>query len=187
MTPQDAAELAAGYAAGKIIVAGAPFVMKAAADLIPPSFRDRIAKKACGVTTPGGHGLSPSVWGLPPLERGRLIEEALGRSPHLPFDFPVIDRMEDGIATSIKTMDLNAASYQIPSKLKSELAKQINAIAKFEGRAWKGVIVQPSEITGRALDIAIPRIPSAEQQLVVNQAIQEAARLGVTVRFFVFP
>jgi filamentous hemagglutinin len=36
---------------------------------------------------------------------------------NLPQNFPVIDRFVSGVATSIKTLDLNAATYQNISAL----------------------------------------------------------------------
>lgn len=53
-----------------------------------------------------------SVWQMRPFERGVAIENMLGRSPQLAQNFPVIDRWNNGVATSIKSIDLMAKSYQ---------------------------------------------------------------------------
>jgi RHS repeat-associated protein len=51
-----------------------------------------------------------SPWALPALQRGQLIHRMLGAN--LPQNFPVIDCFVNGVATSIKTLDLNAATYR---------------------------------------------------------------------------
>lgn len=50
------------------------------------------------------------MWSLKPFERGVEIEKMLGQN--LPSNFPVIDKFENGLATSIKSMDLSAKTYQ---------------------------------------------------------------------------
>jgi hypothetical protein len=53
-----------------------------------------------------------NLWNMNPSTRGNLIENLLGRSPNLAQNFPVIDRFKNGLATSIKSLDLGAKSYQ---------------------------------------------------------------------------
>ena len=48
------------------------------------------------------------IWSLPIFKRGRIIEKMFGGN--LVDNFPVIDRWKDGIATSIKSLDLGAKS-----------------------------------------------------------------------------
>ncbi|MRR31689.1 hypothetical protein EG834_15470, partial [bacterium] len=56
--------------------------------------------------------LGQDVWKMNPFTRGGEIESTLGRSPNLAQNFPVIDRYNNGLATSIKSLDLGAKSYQ---------------------------------------------------------------------------
>jgi hypothetical protein len=60
-----------------------------------------------------------SVWKLPWATRGFTIEEQLGAN--LPQKFPVIDKFTGGVATSIKSVDLTAASYQNVGTLTNRL------------------------------------------------------------------
>lgn len=64
---------------------------------------------------------SKSVWSLPWLERGLIIEEQLGKN--LKGNFPVIDKFLNGVAKSIKSIDLNAKSYQNGKVLFSTLKR----------------------------------------------------------------
>ncbi len=144
--------------------------------------------KACLTQAPKASALAANVsafWSLNPFARGKAIEQALGQN--LPGNFPVIDRFENGLATSIKSLDLNAATYQIAAALDRTITRYIDSVANFAGRSWAGVNVPGSAITGRALDLAIPSAGSAAQQSVIAQAVQYGASLGVTVNVIVFP
>ncbi|MGL4825791.1 MAG: hypothetical protein ACRC4G_06375, partial [Alphaproteobacteria bacterium] len=56
-----------------------------------------------------------SVWLEGPVTRGEKIEQALGQNLHK--NYPVIDRFDNGVVTSIKSIDLNAKTYQDAKKL----------------------------------------------------------------------
>ncbi|MEO6062344.1 MAG: RHS repeat-associated core domain-containing protein, partial [Thermoflexales bacterium] len=51
------------------------------------------------------------VWKMRPFDRGQAIEDLLGRSPNLVRNFPGIDRFTNGVATSIKSIDVGAKTY----------------------------------------------------------------------------
>ncbi len=70
-----------------------------------------------------------SPWTLPALQRGQAIHRMLGAN--LPQNFPVIDRFVNGVATSIKTLELNAATYQNITTLTSKVQGYINTLANF--------------------------------------------------------
>lgn len=120
------------------------------------------------------------VWSLRPFARGVAIENALGRN--LPYNFPVIDRFSGGVATSIKSIDLGAQTYQNVGKLQRTLTRYINAVAAFNGRTWGGAVVDRSSITGRALELAIPASGgNLLQQAVLQAAVQYGQSRGVKV------
>lgn len=125
------------------------------------------------------------VWELTPFERGQQIEQALGHN--LPSNFPVIDRFENGLATSIKSIDLDAATYQNGATLARTLGGYVDKVADFQGTTWAGVAVRGQSITGRALDLAIPNSGSAAQQAIINQTVTYGASRGVSVNVIVFP
>lgn len=49
--------------------------------------------------------------GKPPLERGDIIDKAMGNN--LGHNFPTIDKVENGVVTSVKSRDLGAKTYQM--------------------------------------------------------------------------
>jgi filamentous hemagglutinin len=126
-----------------------------------------------------------SVWALHPFARGVAIEKALGQN--LPSNFPVIDKFEKGIATSIKSLDLDAKSYQSVSALSRVVMGYIDSVASFSSRTWANVTV--SGVTSRELVIAVPHAGSAAQQAALSAAIQYGASpsVGVVVKVVVYP
>jgi hypothetical protein len=90
-------------------------------------------------------------WG----RRGIYFSEQLGAN--LPPNFPVIDRLIDGIATSIKSIDLNAATYQDGVRLAYRLNSYIGDMATYEGGASGLTKIFASDISGRQLSLAIPK------------------------------
>ena len=121
---------------------------------------------------------------MPPVERGRTIEGALGSN--LPSNFPVIDKFENGLAKSIKSLDLNAATYQNPAQLSRALTGYVDSVAGFNGKVWGGVDIRAGSVTGRALDLAVPGLGTAAQQTAINQAIQYGVSRGVTLNVIQF-
>ncbi|KPL66749.1 hypothetical protein SZ64_00705 [Erythrobacter sp. SG61-1L] len=125
------------------------------------------------------------VWRLNPFARGQQIEQALGHN--LPGNFPVIDKFENGLATSIKSVDLDAVTYQSGSTLTRTLNGYVDTVAEFQGRTWAGVRIRPQDISGRALDLAIPHSGSSAQQAIINQTVEYGASRGVSVNVILFP
>jgi len=131
-----------------------------------------------------------SVWSQAPLQRGVAIENTLGRSSFLAQNFPTIDRFANGIATSIKSIDLSAASYQDIGTLMRTVKGYIDTMAVYQGQltSWGGVRILPYEMTGRAVDLAIPAGAGTEAQLAALQALQQyAATVGVTLNIIPVP
>lgn len=126
------------------------------------------------------------VWNLGPTTRGRIIEAALGHN--LPSTFRVIDRFsDDGLATSIKSIDLGAITYHRPQTLERRLRGLIDQVAGFRGYAHPGRIVREAQITGRALDLVVPHIGTAAQQRVIDRATAYARSRGVVLNVIVYP
>jgi hypothetical protein len=134
-------------------------------------------------TTPGGGFIAQQVlqrlgnaWNMPWWQRGQIIEDWLGRN--LPRNFPVIDRFVSGVATSIKSLNLTAPTYQNIGALTSRVQGYINTIANFQGTRQ----IPPTMITGRELILAVPSGAGTPAQWAALQALQQyAANLGVTL------
>lgn len=121
-----------------------------------------------------------SVWSKNWAERGLAIEEKLGGN--LPAGFPTIDRFENGVATSIKSTDLNASTYQSPSRLSGKLRGYVDKVAGFNGANHAGTRIDANQITSRQLDIAIPKgAKTADQAATLSQVIAYGQSKGVTV------
>ncbi|MFG3685498.1 RHS repeat-associated core domain-containing protein [Micromonospora sp. NPDC047740] len=125
-----------------------------------------------------------SVWKLNQFQRGLAIEAKLGGN--LPRSFPTIDRFANGTATSIKSVDLSAKTYQSASQLTSRLQGYVDKAAGFAKNnpvTWDGVTIRPGQVAARELEIVVPRgTATAAQQNVLNQIVQYGAGKGVTVR-----
>jgi filamentous hemagglutinin len=128
-----------------------------------------------------------NVWEIPPTARGRTIEAALGA--HLPSNFPVIDLFQPatGAATSIKSIDLGATTYQNTAALYGRLSRYIGDLAEFTGYAYTGVRILGNQIRSRTLIIAVPNAGTAPQQQVIRKIIQVGIQRGVVVKVIPFP
>jgi RHS repeat-associated protein len=127
-----------------------------------------------------------SPWRLPPAARGLAIEAKLGGN--LPSGFPTIDRFSLGTATSIKSIDLAATTYQSASRLSSRLKTYVDSVARFEGAARGGRFINPEDIVQRELVLAIrPGAATAAQQRVLSQMGESAMQRGVNLRVVEVP
>jgi RHS repeat-associated protein len=150
--------------AGKVVVAlGAV----AAGGVIVACFGSGV----CEIAGAAAAGSSTSPWLLKPFQRGVVIENMLGRSTFLAQNFPVIDRWVNGAATSIKSLDLNAPTYQNLSALASRVQGYCNTMSNYSGQInrWGGIQILPQQITGRAVELAIPTGATAAQMSVLAQ------------------
>lgn len=120
------------------------------------------------------------VWTLGWAARGRAIEQQLGAN--LAPNFPVIDRFEDGMVTSIKSIDLSAATYQDAARLAARIDTYVDQLVGFEGRTSGPEVITAKDIGGRTLEIAVPEgSVTAAQQAAIEAAQDRAAGLGVSL------
>ena len=116
-------------------------------------------------------------WG----ERGRQIEMARGNC--LAPNFPVIDCFTpDGDALSIKSLDLNAQTYQNAGALESRINSYVDKLSNFQGRSWGEKDVQAEDIKSKTLDLVIPKGSGTPEQLAaISRAVARAKALGIDV------
>jgi hypothetical protein len=95
------------------------------------------------------------IWKQGWAARGDFFSKALGEN--LYRTFPVIDSFTDGIATSIKSIDLNAITYQNAGRLAARLTSYVNNVADFNGMDWGAESIRYSQIEGRTLSLAVPK------------------------------
>jgi hypothetical protein len=122
------------------------------------------------------------VWGLGWAARGQAIEKAI--KPTLPEgleladNFPVIDHATDDVVTSIKSIDLNAATYQQPEILARRINQYVEDLAEFTTKRWGNATVTVTESTKRQLIIAVPKgsISPAQQELIDSATTRAQSR-----------
>jgi hypothetical protein len=119
-----------------------------------------------------------SAWSKGWSARGFEIEVKLGGN--LPRSFPTIDRFNDGVVTSIKSIDLTSATYQNSATLTSKLRAYVDKVSQFSGRSFDGVRVRSGDITSRQLNVAVqPGVASPAQQAILDQLAQYAKSKNV--------
>lgn len=126
-----------------------------------------------------------SVWEMGWATRGQAIEQELGMN--LATNNPVIDMFSYGIATSIKSIDLNAATYQDADRLAARIGAYVDRLAAFNNQNWSGFVINSKDISGRTLLLAIPKGSMTDAQLVaINGAQTRAAARGVKIKLVEF-
>jgi hypothetical protein len=125
--------------------------------------------------------IGQNVWNLRPMERGWEIEKAIGRSPQFVHNFPTVDRFTNGIITSIKSIDLEAKTYQNIPALTSKVQGYILKLAQFNGASYGGFRIYANIITKRELLLAIPPNASIEQMKALQQMVITAANQGINL------
>lgn len=120
-----------------------------------------------------------SPWPKAPFPRGVDIEIMLGHN--LPPFFPTFDKWDKaaGIATSIKSIDLAAKTYQNVGALRSVLKGYVNKVAKFTYGSIGDTEIVGSRLTERILQVAIPEGATAEQIAIFEEMAEYAAEQGV--------
>lgn len=181
--PREAGEVHSGLAnlatlgpAGHIVEGDRPSGAKlpSAADR-PESIEDTSAELA----QPESPERSPS-WQLGWGERGDRLHIEAGAT--LPRDYKTIDDFTNNIATSFKTIDLEAATYQDRKRLLRVINGYVNEVADFTGSDDPRKFIEPDEIAGRALKLIVPRgSMSLEQRAAMEAAKARARDLGVDV------
>lgn len=119
-----------------------------------------------------------SVWAMNAFERGIEIEQRLGGYMG---NFPTIDKFINGVATSIKSIDLMAKSYQNTNTLTNTIQGYVNTLASFQGAQWGRFNIAANEITSRVLQLAIPPGASQAQLNAIEQLKQWALTQGVEI------
>jgi hypothetical protein len=111
------------------------------------------------------------AWTYGWARRGQYFDQLL-RDGSLPALFRTIDNFTDGVATSIKSIDLNAATYQDAARLTYRLNKYIDDLGDYEGGSLLTTTVELPDISDRVLNLVVPKGAMTE----VQGAAIEAAR-----------
>ena len=119
-----------------------------------------------------------------PFKRGDIIDEALHNNTG--HNYPTVDHFDKstGVATSVKSIDTSAKSYQGCSGLHSRLKSYIKDVASFNGsdkyELPDGSKIRPNMVKGRRLQVVLPDRPLTPQQIeALNAAKADADKIGV--------
>ncbi|HEX3936260.1 MAG TPA: hypothetical protein VHX43_02050 [Xanthobacteraceae bacterium] len=140
-------------------------------------FLNAVVLAGAGLVAGGAAADEPSpVWQLGWAKRGQIINEKFG-DPAFPGNYPVIDKIPDGIATSVKSIDLQAATYQNNISLANRLLQYVEGVRDFDGVVWSNLDIQASQITGRAVQLIVPKgSMTAAQRAIIDQVRDIAKR-----------
>jgi hypothetical protein len=111
------------------------------------------------------------------FERQRLVGERT-----LPSNAPTIDDFRHGVALSIKSIDLNAPWYRDPLNLSRRLDRYVDQLQTFDRIDWGGATIREEQITGKVLDIVVPKNSiTRAQRDAIARSTERAARHGVYI------
>ncbi|WP_242835647.1 pilus assembly protein TadE [Ruminiclostridium josui] len=121
------------------------------------------------------------VWDLENIKRGREIRRLQGAN--LPFNFPVISKYDNGIATSIKSLNLDELYYHNTDNLQSKVKGYIKKLQEFNGGKRGSVTIDGSQIYKKELILVVPEtnITSAQLQ-TLNKCIDIAEENGIRLK-----
>lgn len=124
-----------------------------------------------------------SVWDKENFERGLYFRKQYGAN--LPESFPVLSAWRNGTATSIKSIDLTAPSYQSGNDLEKKVIGHIDEIAQYEGteKPWgkDQIYIDGREIENRVLILIIPENSPQSTIDELNEYCSYAESKGVEI------
>jgi hypothetical protein len=123
-----------------------------------------------------------AAWDLPAFVRGKYFDAMFRDGSLHPLSRTIDNFDEAGVATSIKSIDLNAPTYQDFGRLTSKFNKYIDSLDAYRGTDWGGDEIYDSAIKGRALSLIIPKgSMTAVQKAAIEAARARANSLGIDV------
>ena len=130
-----------------------------------------------------------SVWELGWSKRGYTIEAMIANGRGLDPMFETIDIFKDGHDTSIKSMNLNAPSYQNAGRVEWMLRRYVDKVSAFDGGRGGLDEVLRGQTSQRSLIVVIPNQGTVIQREVFRNVQRYGAGLDapVDVEFRVYP
>ncbi len=117
------------------------------------------------------------AWTYGWARRGQYFDQLL-RDGSLPVLFRTIDNFTDGVATSIKSIDLNAATYQDAARLTYRLNEYVDKLGDYEGGSLLTTTVKLSDISDRVLNLVVPKSAMTEVQVAAIEAVRARALIA---------
>ena len=129
-----------------------------------------------------------NVWSKDQFTRGFIIDDALGNN--LGRNFPVVDKLNNGVLTSIKSMDMSAKTYQTTAGVFNKLNCYLSELSAFtpplKGTLSGGFRLTTAMYSTKALELAIPnQVLTRAQVEGLIQALKKADELGILLKLIV--
>lgn len=145
---------------------------------------------------PGAIG-NTGAWLKGPFVRGRELEVKLGDTltgeglQKMYGNFKQFDTWDEsvGVATSIKTIDLNAKTYQTEAGFRAIMNRSLRSLDEplnakgLQGKDIDGdtVMIFSDQIQRRDLLIGVPREPSGFQQKVIDEFLDQGKNITIEI------
>lgn len=126
------------------------------------------------------------IWRLKPFIRGGYFDALLRDNSLHPLSRTIDNFSSEGVATSIKSLDLNAGTYQDFGRLTSRLNKYLDDLDNYRGTDWGGDTIDNSDITARKLLIVVPGNSrgSNSARAAIEDLRARARKLGIDLSIF---
>lgn len=110
-----------------------------------------------------------NIWSLSNFDRGDAFREQYGAN--LPKTFPVIDSVDGGDVTAIRSIDLTSPYYQDTSNVQKKIRDDINSISRFEPQSAviNGKTYTVDHVDSRHLTVIIPENSGPEGREAVEE------------------
>lgn len=123
------------------------------------------------------------IWSLPVFDRGRKIKRLLGTNVN--EDFPIVDKLEEGTITSIRSHDTRLKSNQ-GSSFNRQLKEDLRRILEYSERSFKGVTIGVRDYNEKELNLVFPDVELDQQQInAINEIIDVANSNGIRIKITV--
>lgn len=127
-------------------------------------------------------GVEDNIWSEHQLYRGRYFRKEFGAN--LPLHFPTIAKFKNGKATSIKSIDLTAPSYQSQLNLSKKIDSYARKLEKFYGvDNWgqKNITIKSNEINSKELLLVIPENSADTSLITLKERKAYWAKRGIEI------
>ena len=129
--------------------------------------------------------VSDETWNELPTSRGIIIDRMEGNN-NLGHNFPVIDRLENRVITSIKSRDLSAESYLTGKRLEYTIKSDIKKLINFKEGYTSQSKVEPKDYSYKCLEVVVPNVTLNESQInCINNAIEYANKNNIILKIIV--
>ena len=129
--------------------------------------------------------VSEETWNKLPTSRGIKIDRMEGNN-NLGHNFPVIDRLENRVITSIKSRDLLAKSYLTGKRLEYTIKSDIKKLINFKEGYTSQSKVEPKDYSYKCLEVVVPNVTLNESQInCINNAIEYANKNNIILKIIV--